>query len=219
MKDYYSILGVGESASPGDIKKAYRKLAQKYHPDKNPDNPSAIAKFKEANEANEVLSDPNKRRQYDGMRRGGFNGDIRDLFDGMFGGNPFGGHGGMGARTRPRTNRRPPTPGDAVVSIEVSLDELEKGIASRSFNIKRHVVCKTCTGAGGDDISPCTKCGGSGNITQRFHQGNMQFQTSTPCGACAGAGERITNPCGDCRGLGTTEQDTTYNVSLSVEKT
>jgi molecular chaperone DnaJ len=219
MKDYYAVLNIGESASPADIKKAYRKLAQRYHPDKNPDNPEAVAKFKEVNEANEVLSDPNKRRQFDNARRGGFGGDIGSLFESMFGGTPFAGFGGQRA---PRNGRghhqRPPTPGDAVVSIEVSLDELEAGSASRSFNITHHVICEPCSGRGGDNISPCAGCHGAGSITQEFQQGSMRFQTATTCGVCAGAGKVITNPCSDCRGGGTVARHTTYNVQLTVEK-
>ena len=221
MKDYYSILGVAETASPASIKKAYRKLAQRYHPDKNPDSPKAETKFKEINEANEVLSDPNKRRQFDTARRGGFSsGDIGSLFESMFGGNPIGGFGNMGGRRhRSGNNRRPPTPGDAIVSIEVSLDELESGTASRSFNIKREVSCASCNGRGGDDTAPCTNCGGMGSLIQEFQQGVMRVQATTPCGACGGTGEVITNPCPGCRGAGTVERHDTYNVTLTTKKT
>jgi len=216
MKDYYTILGVGESASPAAIKKAYRKLAQKYHPDKNPDDPAADAKFKEINEANEILSDSNKRRQFDTARRGGFSGGIGDLFESMFGGNPFSGMGSPGRQSR--TNRRPATPGDAVVNIELSLDELDAGTAARSFNIKRHVTCETCTGQGGDKISHCSRCGGSGQIVQEFQQGAMRFQTAMPCEACHGAGEIITNPCPECRGRGTIARHDAYDVTVTSMK-
>ena len=215
MKDYYATLGISEGASPADIKKAYRKLAQRYHPDKNPDDPDAVSKFKEINEANEILSDPNKRRQFNNMRRGGFTGDINDLFASMFGGNPF---GGMRGRSSARHQRRPETPGDAIISIEVSLNELEAGTASRSFNIKRHVTCKRCSGRGGDGIAPCGGCEGRGNVSQEFQHGAMRFQTSTTCGACSGAGEVITNPCPDCRGLGTVDRHDTYEVTLTSKK-
>jgi molecular chaperone DnaJ len=215
MKDYYSILGVGESASPADIKKAYRKCAQQCHPDKNPDDPQAVSQFKEINEANEVLSDANKRRQYDRTRRGGFTGDISDLFENMFGGNSF---GGMRGRRSTGNQRRPPTPGDAVISIEMSLDELESGIATRSFNLNRHITCSACDGRGGDDITPCGNCGGRGGITQEFQQGAMRFQTSSMCNACGGAGEVITNRCVPCQGSGTIERQDTYEVTLTSKR-
>jgi molecular chaperone DnaJ len=216
MKDYYSILGIAEDAKPADIKKAYRKLAQKYHPDKNPENSQAIEQFKEINEANEVLADANKRRQYDGMRRGGFSGDINDLFESMFGGSPFGGFGHRGNRPPQNRNRRPPTPGSAVVSVEVSLDELESGGGERQFNITKHIHCQECHGVGGSRVNPCDPCSGLGATVQEMRQGAMHFQVSTPCEKCGGSGESISDLCTSCSGAGTVEQHNNYTLKFVV---
>ena len=219
MKDYYSILGLTKDAQPADIKKAYRKLAQKYHPDRNPDDAQALNMFKEANEANEVLSDPNKRRQYDGMRRGGFNGDIRDLFESVFGGASSGFSGGFGGFATGRahkqnTRRRPVTPGDAIINFEVSLDELESGSAARNFNITKHVSCHDCNGVGGDSVSVCNACDGNGTITQEMTQGTMRFQVSSPCSHCNATGEELVNPCAPCSGTGVLEEQHSYSVHI-----
>ena len=216
MKDYYSSLGIAEDAKPADIKKAYRRLAQEYHPDKNPENPQAVEKFKEVNEANEVLSDANKRRQYDGMRRGGFNGDIHDLFESVFGGSPFGGFGHRRNRPPRNKSRRPPTPGSAVVSVEVSLDELESGAGERQFNITKHVHCSDCHGVGGSRIDPCDPCNGMGTTVQEVRQGAVHFQVSTPCEVCGGTGESISDLCTSCSGAGTVEQHNNYTLKFVV---
>ena len=216
MEDYYKVLGVSESASPDDIKKAYRKLAQKHHPDRNPDNPDAEAKFKSVSEAHTVLSDPEQRRHYDQSRRGslggadGFTGGwgvFSDIFS-SFGFDPF----------SHRQNRRPQTPGSAVVSIEVSLDELDRGKAVRTFSLNKDVECEPCNGIGGESIQVCEVCGGQGSILREIRQGNMTIHASTTCHSCGGAGRKIVNVCGTCRGSGIMSKTTKYDVTITSEK-
>jgi molecular chaperone DnaJ len=217
MKNYYSILEIDEHATSADVKKAYRKLAQKYHPDRNPSEDS-VSKFKEINEANEVLSDPIKRKQYDQAMHGGFGGNIGDLFESLFGGNPLGGFSGMGRQARKRTNRRPPTPGDAIVAIELTLDEIERGSATRSFKIQKDVMCKACNGVGGEKVIVCENCGGSGETAQFFQQGNMKFRSSRPCTVCMGQGQNIINICSTCNGCGTVAESATIDMTIISKK-
>ena len=209
MKDYYSILGVGENAKPAEIKKAYRKLAQKYHPDKNPNNSKAEASFKEVNEANEILSDRNKRAGYDRARQGG-GFDLGSLFESMFGGDPFG-------RRQPRQqqNQRPP---ETIIRLEFTLTELEAGATTRSFGVESQHQCEDCDGAGGRDVRGCQQCGGAGSVTQTFNQGMVQFQTTQPCRACAGTGRIIVDPCVKCRGAGIVVKKDRYDVTVNCQK-
>ena len=225
MKDYYSVLGVDENASPEAIKKAYRALAQKHHPDRNPDDSEAEKKFKSISEAHTVLSDPSQRQKYDHVRRGNFrthhqSGDMHDIFEGIFEGfgfTPFGNHKRQ-QRSRAHDPTSAQTPGSAIINIEVSLDELESGKAERTFKVSKNVLCQSCDGVGGDSVRVCETCHGQGDVVQAFKQGAMSFQTRSTCSHCHGRGQRLVNICVPCRGTGSVPEHTSYTVSLTSKK-
>lgn len=204
-RDYYEVLGVEKTASDDDIKRAYRKLVAKHHPDRNPGDEAAIALFKEAAEAFEVLSHADKKARYDrfghagleGMGAGasGFGdvGDIMDAFGEMFGG-LFGGGGGGGRRGGPRARRG----GSLQTSLTIELLDAAVG-CSRDLEIEKHVTCVTCAGTGakpGTKAQSCDYCGGGGQVVQS--QGFFRVQTTCP--ACRGQGQVIREKCTDCRG-------------------
>ena len=212
-EDFYSVLGVSRSASQDELKKAYRTLAMKYHPDRNPGDKEAEEKFKEVNNAYQVLSDPDKRARYDQLghenyTRGGAGGaqyaDASDFFSQMFGGG-FGGAGfdlgdlfGMGGRKR---NPNVPTQGDDLL-MEMTID-FEEAVfgAKKKINGKHIVTCDRCSGSGaepGSSKTTCPVCHGTG--TQQFSQGI--FTMNQPCSKCRGTGTIIEKPCTKCRGQG-----------------
>ncbi len=224
-KDYYQILGVSKTASADEIKKAYRKLAVKYHPDKNPDNAAAGEKFKEISQAYEVLSDPKKRSQYDqfgpdmferasagggpggGFGGGGFGGfsDPRDLFSQIFGN--AGGGGGfsfediLGGGGRGRRQAAPRKGADLNYEIEIDFIDAVLG-ADKKIRLAKSDSCSHCHGSGaepGSSKSTCPSCGGRGQVPSSM--GGF-FQSMTPCPACHGTGQVISNPCRSCHGTG-----------------
>lgn len=215
-RDYYEILGVAKSASQDEIKKAYRKVAMQFHPDRNPNNKEAEEKFKEAAEAYEVLSDPDKRAQYDrfghaatGAGRGGYGGgnmnmeDIFSNFGDIFGedifGSFFGGNRGAGGR-RGRGTRG----SNLRVKIRLTYEEIAKG-ANKKIKVKKYVPCSHCNGLGAKDKNAfqiCTTCGGSGQVRKVTQTFLGQMQTVTTCPACQGEGQIITSKCGHCKGEG-----------------
>lgn len=217
-RDYYEILGVSKSSSEDEIKKAYRKMAVKYHPDKNPDNKEAEDKFKEAAEAYEVLSNSQKKSQYDrfghagmgGAAGGGFSGggmnmeDIFSQFGDIFGGadeSPFGsffngGRSGGGRRQRRGTDLR--------IKLKLNLEEIANGV-EKKIKVKRHVACKSCAGNGsknGTDLKSCGTCQGSGQVRQVQQTMLGQMVTSSTCPHCSGEGKTVGSKCGDCFGEG-----------------
>lgn len=201
-RDYYEVLGVGRDASEEDIKKAYRQMALKFHPDRNPGDEEAPKRFKEAAEAYEVLSDPDKRQRYDRYGQAGLNGaafhdfrsaeDIMSAFGDIFGGGLFDLFG---------ERRRGPRPGpDLLMKMEIELVDAARG-TSRSVDVKRQDFCSECRGTGarkGTSPTTCNYCGGRGQIVQA----RGFFQVATTCPACGGEGVRITDPCTACRGAG-----------------
>lgn len=205
-RDYYEVLGVDRGASGDEIKKAYRALAMKYHPDRNPDDPEAEARFKEAAEAYDVLRDEQKRAQYDrfghagvGAGAGGFgsNEDIFAHFSDIFG-DLFGFAGGPGGGVRPMAGA------DLRYNLPITFDQAARGDEIR-LSLPRHVDCPECHGSGsapGSEPATCRQCGGSGQV--RRSQGF--FQLAMPCPACHGTGQIITKPCPKCRGRGLTEE-------------
>lgn len=232
-KDFYTILGVDKSADEKEIKKAYRRLAMKYHPDKNPDDPNAEEKFKEATMAYEVLSDAQKRSAYDrmghaafeqGMNNGGFGGgggfsadDLNDIFGSFFGGGRSGGFGGgfgdifgaFGGGSRTTRNNKG---ADLLYSLTLTLEEAVAG-CKKDITYNTSVTCKTCHGKGAKsdaDIVSCTTCGGHGQV--RMSQGF--FVVQQPCPACHGSGKTIKNPCMDCHGEGKQQKSQTLEVSI-----
>lgn len=225
-RDYYEVLGLQKGASDAEIKKAYRKLAKQYHPDLNPDDPEAEAKFKEVNEANQVLSDPEKRAKYDQFGHagvdpsyggganftGGFEGvDLGDIFADIFGGG-MGGFGG-GRSSNPNAPRRG---ADIAVQLEIGFMEACKGV-SHDITINRTEDCPECSGTGakaGTSTKTCPDCKGRGYVTvqQRSMFGMMQSQR--PCSKCGGKGKIIESPCGKCGGSGKTTMKKTVSVKV-----
>lgn len=223
-QDYYSILGVDRAANEQEIKKAFRKLAMKYHPDRNPDNPEAEEKLKEVTRAYEVLGDSEKRAMYDRMGHsafeqtgggaggfgGGFGGgfsaeDIFSQFGDIFGG-AFGGFGGGGRSNRPSKGS------DLLYSITLTLEEAVSGV-KKQISYSTKVTCTTCDGKGAEkssDIVTCGACHGQGQV--RMQQGFFVVQQTCP--QCNGTGKQIKNPCKDCHGEGTQDKQQTLEVSI-----
>jgi molecular chaperone DnaJ len=215
-RDYYEVLGVSRDSSPEEIKKAYRKKAIKYHPDKNPDNKEAEDKFKEAAEAYEILSEPQKKQRYDqfghagmGGSQGGFGGhdmsmdDIFSMFGDIFGGGGggFGGFGGFGQSGRSqRVNRG----SNLRVKVKLSLKEIAYG-ADKKIKVKKYVSCDTCSGTGAkgqSGFSTCSTCNGSGQVTRISNTFLGQMQTASACPSCGGEGKIISDKCTSCHGEG-----------------
>ncbi|MBR3917064.1 MAG: molecular chaperone DnaJ [Bacteroidaceae bacterium] len=226
-RDYYEVLGVEKNASANDIKKAYRKLAIQYHPDKNPDDKKAEEKFKEAAEAYSVLSDPDKRARYDqfgheglgGAAGGGFNGagmDMNDIFS-MFG-DIFGGRGGFsgfggfgGGSAGPQKFRG----SDQRVKVKLNLQEIANGV-TKKFKLKKYVKCSHCggTGAEGNATETCPDCHGTGRVvrTQQSFFGMMRSEVACP--RCNGEGKIIKNKCPHCNGEGVVMGEEVVEVQI-----
>ena len=233
-RDYSEVLGIGKNATDAEIKSAYRKLAKKYHPDLNPGDKTAEEKFKEVNEANDVLSDPEKRKRYDqfgfagvdpnyGAGQGGYGGgfgggfggaggvDLGDIFGDLFGGG-FGGFGGSS-----RANPNAPRKGhDIQASVILTFEEAAHG-CTKKVTLNRQQTCPDCNGSGcepGSSPETCTQCNGRGYVVtqQRTPFGVMQSQQ--PCPHCGGRGTIIKNPCKTCRGTGKTSARKTLEVKI-----
>ena len=218
-RDYYEVLGVNKSAKKEEIKKAYRKLALKYHPDKNKDDKHAEEKFKEASEAYHVLSDEKRKVNYDQFGHAAFQGSggqggfgnfdfsssFSDIFEDVFGDFGFGNTG----RSRSRTSKRG---NDLRYDISINLNDAYNGI-EKKINYTTYRKCKTCSGAGakpGSKPSACNYCGGQGRI--RSNQGFFTIQQTCP--ECSGEGEKITSPCNNCSGMGKTQTDEAVSVKI-----
>jgi molecular chaperone DnaJ len=213
-RDYYEVLGVGKNATVEEIKKAYRKKAIEYHPDKNPGNKESEEKFKEAAEAYDVLSDAQKRQRYDqfghagvsGASGGGFSGDfdIEDIFSRF--GEIFGGHFGFGCfGGNPRnTGRRMNKGSDLRVKVKLSLSEIAKGV-EKKIKVKKYISCSACHGSGAEgsgNLKTCDTCRGSGAVTRVMNTMLGQMQTQSVCPTCNGEGKIITRKCQACAGEG-----------------
>jgi molecular chaperone DnaJ len=227
--DYYQVLGVERNASADDIKKAYRKLALQYHPDRNPGNKEAEEKFKEAAEAYEVLSDADKRRRYDQFGHEGMRGtdfrpftDINDIFStfgdifgGGFGGSIFDEMFGGGGRSRQRGSAAQPG-SDLKVRLKLTLEEVAAG-AEKKLRIKAWKVCETCKGSGARGSAgtvQCPVCNGAGEIRQVSRSVFGQFVNITTCQNCGGEGRVVREPCAACHGEGRVQGETTVKVTI-----
>ncbi|MFA8449466.1 MAG: molecular chaperone DnaJ [Bacteroidales bacterium] len=229
-RDYYEVLGVDKSASEQEIKKAYRKMALKYHPDKNPDDNSAEDKFKEAAEAYEVLSNPEKKSRYDqyghagvgGAAGGGFGGGMSmddifsqfgDIFGGAFGGgfsgfSGFGGDGGSRRRVNRGSNLR--------VKVKLTLDEIANGV-EKKIKVKKYVPCQACNGSGaknGSGYSTCGTCNGTGQVSQIRNTLLGAMQTTSTCPHCGGEGQIIREKCHECSGHGIIQGEEVISIQI-----
>ncbi|MCK6648516.1 MAG: molecular chaperone DnaJ [Bacteroidia bacterium] len=229
-RDYYEILEVSKSASADEIKKAYRKMAIKYHPDKNPGDKAAEEKFKEAAEAYEILSNPEKKQRYDQFGHAGMNGNagfggggqggfggmnmddifsqFGDIFGGHFGGGGFGGGGRGGRRVNRGSNLR--------VKVKMTLEEIANGV-EKKIKVNKYVACKPCSGSGaknGSAHSTCSTCKGTGQVTRVTNTILGAMQTTSTCPACGGDGKTITDKCTSCHGDGIVREEEVININI-----
>ncbi|WP_289158665.1 molecular chaperone DnaJ [uncultured Muribaculum sp.] len=233
-RDYYVVLGVSKNATPEELKKAYRKLALKYHPDKNPGDKAAEEKFKEAAEAYDVLNDPDKRAKYDqwghnmgpsgfggGAGGGGFHAsgmsmeDIFSQFGDIFGGGSFGGfrqYGSTGGTRR----RRQPKGSDLRIKVKLTLKEISEGV-TKKLKIPRYVQCQHCNGTGAKDgtaFTTCSRCHGSGVVEQVQQTFLGPMSSTATCPDCNGEGKTITQKCTYCNGEGIVKQEEVVEFSI-----
>lgn len=224
-RDYYEVLGVSKDASEDEIKKAYRKIAIKYHPDRNPGNKEAEEKFKEAAEAYDVLHDPQKRQQYDqfgfnGPGAGGFGGfnasgmDMNDIFS-MFGdifGGRAGGFGGFGGQRRPQRHQG----SDLRLKVRLTLSEIATGV-TKKFKVKKDITCSHCHGSGaeaGSATETCPTCHGSGVVVHTKQSILGMMQTQSVCPTCNGEGKVIKNKCKHCGGSGVEKGEEVIEINI-----
>ncbi|MBU0560787.1 MAG: molecular chaperone DnaJ [Bacteroidota bacterium] len=233
-RDYYEILGVNKNASKDDLKKAYRKLAMQYHPDRNPDDKSAEDKFKEAAEAYEVLSDDQKKAKYDRFGHSGLKGgqdfhgfsdanDIFSHFSDIFGG-AFGGGGssifddffGGSSQRRGRSKTQGVPGSDLKVTLKLTLEEIASG-TTKKIKLKKYTTCQTCSGSGAkdkDSFKTCSVCSGTGEVRQVSRSLFGQFVNIQPCNNCSGSGKIISSPCTTCRGEGREYNETMIKINV-----
>jgi molecular chaperone DnaJ len=228
-RDYYEILGVAKNATEDEIKKAYRKKAIQYHPDKNPGDKEAEEKFKEAAEAYEILSDAQKRQRYDQFGHAGVNGSgggaqwsgnmedifshFGDIFGGHFGG--FGGFSGFGGGSR-RGGQRVNRGSDLRVKVRLTLKEISTGV-EKKIKVKKYVACKTCHGSGAEDpnaTTTCATCNGSGYVTRVQQTILGAMQTQSTCPTCGGEGKVITKKCVQCNGEGVQRDEEVISINI-----
>lgn len=223
-RDFYDILGVVRSAEADELKKAYRKLAIKFHPDKNPNDKEAEDKFKEAAEAYEILSNPEKRRRYDQFGHQGVgagasaSGNMEDIFsqfgDIFGGGSPFEGFfGGSGGRS---SGRRVAKGTNLRIKVKLTLEEISAGV-EKTVKINKQVSCKTCGGSGAKDrnsFSTCSTCGGSGSVRRVTNTILGQMQTTSTCPSCNGEGTIIASKCPTCSGEGIQRGEETISIQI-----
>ena len=226
-RDYYEVLGVQKGASEDEIKKAYKKMAIKYHPDRNPGDKEAEEKFKEAAEAYDVLRDPDKRARYDQFGHAGMGGasgfggqgfdmnDIFSMFGDIFGGHMggfggFGGFGGGGSRGAQKHQGS-----DLRLKVKLTLEEVAKG-ATKKFKVKKDVTCTHCHGSGSQDgkTETCTTCHGTGYITRQVNTMFGRMQQQSVCSTCGGQGTVIKNKCSHCSGTGVTSGEEVVEVQI-----
>ncbi|MBI9070996.1 MAG: molecular chaperone DnaJ [Melioribacteraceae bacterium] len=232
-RDYYEILGVGRDVSKDELKKAYRKLAMKYHPDRNPDDKEAEEKFKEAAEAYEVLNNEQTKAKYDRFGHAGMKGgqdfhgysnvndifsNFSDIFGGSFGGSSifddfFGGGGGQ-QRSRQRSQGTPGS--DLKVTLKLTLEEISAGV-SKKIKIKKYKKCGSCNGTGAKSASAyktCSVCNGAGEVRQVSKSLFGQFVNIQACNNCSGSGKVISDPCKTCHGEGRSYEESTIKINI-----
>lgn len=226
-RDYYEVLEVDRNASETDIKKAYRKLALKYHPDKNPNDHTAEDKFKEAAEAYEVLSNPDKKAKYDRYGHAGLGGsgggggygggmsmdDIFSQFGDIFGGAFGGSFGGGGSSSR---GRRVNKGSNLRVKVKMNLQEIATGV-EKKIKVSKYVSCKPCSGTGaehGGSYANCSSCHGSGHVTRVTSTFLGQMQTTATCPTCGGEGRIITKKCTHCQGNGVVRDEEVIPINI-----
>ncbi len=228
-RDYYEVLGVSKSATSEEIKKSYRKVAMQYHPDRNPGDKAAEDKFKEAAEAYELLSDADKRAQYDRFGHAGLSGngrgfgggmnmdDIFSQFGDVFGEDLFGSFfGGGGGRSRGGQRARGVRGSNLRVKLKLNYEEIAKGV-TKNIKVKKYVTCSTCNGSGARDkgsVQTCTTCQGSGQVRKVQNTFLGQMQTVTTCPTCNGEGTTITAKCGSCKGEGRIYAEETITIEV-----
>lgn len=226
-RDFYEILEIPKNASQDEIKKAYRKQALKYHPDRNPDNKAAEEKFKEAAEAYEILSNEQKRQRYDQYGHagvggaGGFSGqgmsmdDIFSNFGDIFG-DFFGGGGGFGGFGGRQSGRRVTKGSNIRVKVKLTLNEIANGV-EKKLKVNKYVSCKKCSGTGaaeGSSFNTCPTCKGAGQVTRITSTFIGQMQTSSVCPSCNGEGKSITSKCTSCYGEGIVKEDEVVTINI-----